>query len=89
MLSFTEKISYLESCLLQNEDNFADSFKTDIMIVLGDFEVQNSNLKFLENLSSREEISLWLNNLTSRIVLKFDDESEQLSDFIYDYLKLG
>jgi hypothetical protein len=89
MLSFFDKISFLENCLSQIDNNYADSFKTDIAIFLGEFETQNSNLNFLEKLSSKEEISLWINNLTTRIVLKFDEESEQLSDFIYDYLELG
>lgn len=83
MLNFAERISYLERVLLQNKENYADSFKTDIAIYLGSFEIQNSNLNFLEKLSSKEEISVWVNNLTSKIVLKFDEDNEQLSDFIY------
>ena len=81
MLNFAEKISYIEHFLLQNEDNYSDSFKTDIAIYLG--EIENSNLNFLEKLSSKEEIAIWVNNLTSKIVLKFNEEEEQLSDFIF------
>lgn len=83
MLNFAEKISYIEHFLLQNEDNYSDSFKTDIAIYLGEFEIENSNLNFLEKLSSKEEIAIWVNNLTSKIVLKFNEEEEQLSDFIF------
>ena len=83
MLSFAEKISYLENYLSQNEENYADSFKTDIAVFLGDFENQNTKLNFLENLSSKQEVSVWVNNLTSKIVLKFDEENEQLSEFIF------
>ncbi len=83
MLSFTDKISFLENYLLQVDENYADSFKTDIAFFLGEFETQNSNLNFLENLSSKEEISSWVNNLTSKIVLKFNEDEEQLSDFIF------
>ena len=89
MLTFADKISYLESYLFQNGDNYADSFKEDIAMVLGDFETQNTTLKFLEKLSSKEEITSWVVKLTSRLVLKFDEDSEQLSDFIYDYIALG
>ena len=89
MLSLTEKISYLENCLNETQDNYADSFKTDISTYLGDFDFQNSNLNFLNNLSSKEEIENWINKLTSRIVLKYNEESDQLNDFIFDYIELG
>ena len=89
MLSIVDKINFLENYLFLINDNYADSFKTDISIFLGDFETKNSNLNFLEKLSSKEEIIFWVNNLTSRIVLKFNEESEQLSDFIQDYIELG
>lgn len=83
MLSFSNKISILENYLLQLNDNYADSFKTDIALFLGAFETQNSNLNFLNNLSSEIEIENWVNNLTSKIVLKFNEDEEQLSDFIF------
>ena len=83
MLSFTDKISILENYLLQTNNNYADSFKTDITLFLGEFETQNSNLNFLNNLSSKIEIENWVNNLTSKIVLKFNEDEEQLSDFIF------
>ncbi|MES2836640.1 MAG: hypothetical protein V4667_03885 [Bacteroidota bacterium] len=83
MLSFSNKISILENYLLQLNDNYADSFKTDIALFLGEFETQNSNFNFLNNLSSEIEIENWVNNLTSKIVLKFNEDEEQLSDFIF------
>lgn len=83
MLSFTDKISILENYLLQINNNYADSFKTDITLFLGEFETQNSNLNFLNNLSSEIEIENWVNDLTSKIVLKFNEDEEQLSDFIF------
>lgn len=83
MLSFLDKTTILDNYLSQNDDNYADSFKTDISIFLGEFEIQNSNLNFLKNLSSKEEIENWVNKLTSKIVLKFNENEEQLSDFIF------
>ena len=83
MLSIVDKMTILESYLSQNDDNYTDTFKTDISIFLGEFEIQNSNLNFLKNLSSKEEIENWVNKLTSRIVLKFNEDEEQLSDFIF------
>lgn len=83
MLSIVDKMTILENYLSQNDDNYTDTFKTDISIFLGEFEIQNSNLNFLKNLSSKEEIENWVNKLTSRIVLKFNEDEEQLSDFIF------
>lgn len=83
MLSFEEKTSILENYLLQINENYADSFKTDIALFLGEFETQNVNLNFLNNISSIEEIENWVDKLTSKIVLKFNEDEEQLSDFIY------
>ena len=89
MLNPVEKISFLEKYLNEIQDNYADSFKTDISIYIGEFDLQNSNLIFLNHLSTREEIENWVNKLTSRIVLKYNEESEQLNDFIFDYIELG
>lgn len=86
MLNHDSKISFLENCLIQAADNYADSFKTDIALFLGDFTNHNPRLNFLNKLSTEEEIVIWVNHLTSRIVLKFDDESEQLNDFIHEYI---
>lgn len=89
MLSFEEKIVYLENSLNKTEENYADSFKEDIIMFIDDFTGQNKHLSFLNKLESFEEIENWINKLTSRIVLKFDSQCEQIYDFIYDYIKLG
>ena len=44
---------------------------------------------FLNNFKTYIEIEDWVDKLTSRIVLKFEEENEQLQDFIYDYIKNG
>jgi hypothetical protein len=59
------------------------------LIFINDFETTNPNLFFLKNINSKVEISNWVNQLTSRIVMKFDEENEQINDFIYDYIELG
>lgn len=42
------------------------------------------NLKFEERIvKSKEEIKNWVDNLTSKIVIKFNEDEEQLSDFIF------
>lgn len=89
MLSLDEKIQYLENYLTMPTKNHADSFKEDIVMFLDDFTSKNELLFFLNKLNSFEEIENWSDNLCSKIVLKFDYESEHINDFIYDYLELG
>ena len=88
MLSFEEKIDLLNKYLLI-EETFADSFKYEIMIHLGEFTPENPNLIFLKVLSSDEEIKNWIDKLTSRIVMKYDEEFDLLSDLISDYVECG
>jgi hypothetical protein len=86
MLSFNEKIELLKNYLEDIKDNYADSFKTDILIYFDEFEdidESDSRLKFLNRLNSKEEIHRWVDNLTSKIVLKFDEDDIGLSDFIF------
>jgi hypothetical protein len=89
MLSFNKKIQHLENYLLQAHENYADSFKEDIIMFLDDFTDQNKFLSFLNNIDSLEEIENWVDKLCSRIILKFDSEGEEINDFIYDYLQFG
>jgi hypothetical protein len=89
MLSYNKKISFLKESLEHDNGNYAESFKADILIFIDNFNSDNSLLIFLNNLSSFDEISDWINKLISRIVLKFDEESESINDFIYDYIVLG
>lgn len=83
MLSFRYKIEILKKHLLDLESNFADSYKTDILLYLDDFNIRNKKLYFLNKLHSEDDIINWVNFLTSKIVMKFNSEEEQLSDFIY------
>tara|TARA_R110002051_G_C8694219_1_gene493486 strand:+ start:1194 stop:1463 length:270 start_codon:yes stop_codon:yes gene_type:complete len=89
MLKYKEKIIFLEQELGSKSLNYADSFKIDILIFIDEFNSGNPVLGFLNDLSSFDEITLWIERLTSRIVLKFDDENESINDFIYDYISLG
>ncbi|WP_394776618.1 hypothetical protein [Flavobacterium sp.] len=89
MLSLNEKIHHLENYLSQQNENYADSFKEDIIMFINDFTDQNKLLSFLNNIVSFEEIENWADNLCSRIVLKFDSEGEEINDFIYDYIQFG
>ncbi|MFE3871246.1 hypothetical protein ACFX5F_08405 [Flavobacterium sp. ZS1P70] len=89
-MTSSEKIEYFEQFLNQPEENYADSFKADIIMFFDDdFSKENSQLLFLENLNSKRDIENWINKLTSRFVTKFDSEFETENDFIYDYLENG
>lgn len=84
MLKLDDKIEILRMCLLDIKDSYADSFKTDIIFYFNEFEdVQKVDFSFLKKLDSKEEIHNWVDNLTSKIVVKFNEEEEQLSDFIF------
>jgi hypothetical protein len=89
-MTLSEKIDYLEQLLNQEEQNYADSFKVDVIIFFeDDFSEKNPQLLFLENLNSKQEIESWISKLTSRFVMKFDLEFQTENDFIYDYLENG
>jgi hypothetical protein len=89
-MTLSEKIEYLKQLLNQLEENYADTFKADItMFFDDDFSKENSQLLFLENLNSKQEIENWIEKLTSRFVMKFDSKFETENDFIYDYLENG
>lgn len=59
---------------------YRDGLKTDILIYLGEFNTENPELKFLKKFNSKAEI-----NLLSHIILKYNEESKQLSCFISEY----
>lgn len=86
MMHLETKMAYLEECLDDISSTYADSFKTDIAIFIGEFNGENPRLHFLHKLTTEAEIAQWVNHLTSRIVLKFDEEGEQLSDLIHEYM---
>lgn len=86
MMHLETKMAYLEECLDDISSTYADSSKTDIAIFLGEFNRENARLYFLHKLTTEAEIAQWVSNLTSSIVLKFDEESEQLGDFIHEYI---
>lgn len=86
MLRHEDKIEILKAYLSDIKDNYADSFKTDIWFYFDAFEnVEENNVKlsFLKKLKSKEDIHNWVDNLTSKIVMKYNEEEEQLSDFIF------
>lgn len=89
-MTLLEKIEYIEQLLSQTEENYADTFKADITLFFDDdFSEEKSQLQFLDNLSSKQEIENWIEKLTSRFVMKFDSGFETETDFIYDYLENG
>jgi hypothetical protein len=89
MLNFEEKIIYLKNSLSKTEGNYYDNFKEDIVIFFDDFNIKNNRLIFLHDFVSFTEIDNWVNKILSKIVLKFDENSEQLNDFINEFIEKG
>lgn len=86
-MKLKQKTKHLENYLHQEKENYADSFKTDIAFYFDeDFSEENQQLGFLNNLNSKKEIETFINNLTSKFVLKFDENQETENDFIHDYI---
>ncbi len=88
-MQLVEKINYLEECLSVSSDSYADSFNTDIGFYFNGFEdiEENKDLfHFLEKFDTKEEIQNWLDVLKSNVVMKFNEDEESLSDFIYYYM---
>ncbi len=87
MLTIKDKIEYLKEQLNTVSNNYADSFKTDILFFIGDFNEQNKLLSFLNKLDSKIEIIKWIDKLTSRIVMKEYDI--EINEIIFDYIEFG
>ena len=86
MLSLDQKIEILKAYLFHIDDNYANSFKTDILFYFNEFENTEDNkglFDFLNELNSKDEIHNSIDRLTSKIVMKFNEDEEQLSDFIF------
>lgn len=89
MPTFDDKISHLESYLLAEPSNYRDSFKMDIYYFFNaEFDQKNPFLEFLKEMSTFSEIEDWVDRVTSNIVLKFDEEQEQINDFIFEFVEL-
>ena len=89
MPTFAEKITCFENSLNKLEGNYYDDFRGDIILFFEEFNVKNERLQFLNSLDSFTEIDKWIEKLASRIILKLDEESEQINDFIYDFIENG
>ncbi len=81
MITFTEKIQTLKSCLETTDNSYADSFKADMLCYFKEFSPADPKLDFLHDLDFEEEIFGWVNRLTSLMVSKLKAEDEALSEF--------
>lgn len=88
-MNYKDKIRTLKTYLYQAEDNYKDSFKPDICLFFNDdFTVENPMLNFLKNFDNESEIVKWVDLVTSQIVLKFDEEYEEIGNFIGEFVEL-
>lgn len=84
MLSLNNKINILKKYLYNFGDSYFDSWKTDIIFFFNNFNnYEDSKFHFLKKYNSEKEIIKGVENLISKIILKFDENEEQLSDFIF------
>ena len=87
-MTHLEKIKILEKYLSQTPENYKDTFKTDLYLFFNeDFTKGNRLLDFLDSFESKIEIQEWVDLVTSQIVLKFDEEFEQIGDFIGEFVE--
>jgi hypothetical protein len=86
----SEKVEILEKHLSQSPENYRDTFKTDLYLFFNeDFTKENPLLDFLHLFENEIEIQAWVDFVTSQIVLKFDEEFEQIGDFIGEFVELN
>lgn len=86
ILAFPQKINILKTYLTTIGDTYADSFKSDIFLFFNELEDVNENdntFSFLRLLNSEAAIHKYMDNMISSIVLKYKEDEEHLSDFIY------
>jgi len=86
----SEKAEILKNCLSGSPENYRDTFKTDMYLFFDeDFTMDNPFLKFLDSFENRNEIENWVDVVASQIVLKFDEEFEEVGDFIGEFIQLN
>ena len=86
MVTIEQKISTLQNILVETSNNYADSFKGDICLFFNEFASKNPMLIFLEKIEDESSIRNWVDKLTSRIVMREDDDltSELIADYFYN-----
>ncbi len=87
MKSHSEKIFYLKQILSAKPKHYADSYKTDILFFFDDFNSLNPMFNFLKEIKTGDEIEVWVDKLTSRIVMHEDDD--EIKEIIADYYSCG
>ena len=90
VMTRSEKAEILKNYLSQEPENYRDTFKTDMYLFFNeDFTKDNPLLTFLDSFENKNEIENWVDVVASQIVLKFDEEFEEVGDFIGEFIKLN
>jgi len=90
VMTRSEKAEILGNYLSQEPENYRDTFKTDMYLFFDeDFTMDNPLLTFLDTFDNKKEIENWVDFVASQIVLKFDEECEQIGDFIGEFIQLN
>lgn len=89
-MKYEEKITFLKNYLSVKPENHRDTFKSNVIYYFNDdFKKENTLLLFLKKLDNESEIISFIDSLNSSIILKFDEEDEQIGDFIHEYILQG
>lgn len=84
MLTFEEKTAFLIEILNKDSENYADSFKTDILNFIGELSSTNPLLKFIYPLNTEIDIQNFVDFLTGKIVM--NEHQAGTHDIILDYI---
>ncbi|MBP9760473.1 MAG: hypothetical protein KBD24_03880 [Candidatus Pacebacteria bacterium] len=85
MLNRADKIQKLNESLLKETGRYSDTFKEDMLIFFSECEENSDTYDFLDKLNNENEIATWIENVVSHIILKFDEECGDISDFINEF----
>ena len=86
-MTLVQKTTLLKQLLELPQENYADSFKTDVSICLENYASEELEKLFLSKISNETELRNWIDKLTSRIVMH--EEDDNASEIIHDYISGG
>lgn len=87
MLNTVERLDTIREILKNPSDSYADSFFDDILRIIENLELNILNMPILVELKTESECRLWIQELTSRIVLH--EHEDGVDNIIFDYLFCG
>lgn len=81
-MNFKEKIPFFTQATYKDDNSYAVSFQGHIYLIS-----ENNDFCFLKYLKSKKEITVWIDKLKSRLVMK--EDMFEIDEIIEDYIELG